>query len=299
VVANTGVGPSHYGKKFGFRHAGTDVRAAVEDPAVNTVVIATRHDSHADLVCEALAAGKHVFVEKPLALTHDQLTRVDKIYRTQTEQGNALQLMVGFNRRFAPLTKRLYELLSAIEAPKMLVITVNAGAVPSSHWTQDSNAGGGRIIGEACHFIDLLRYLVGQTITSYSYRPMGQTESGPKDTATIVLEFSDGSIGTIHYFANGHKSFPKEMVEVFSGGQVFRIQNFRALSIWGSSASFGSRTWRQDKGQRECVAEFVKSLGRGDGAPIPYPELLEVSRTTIEISNGSYNRGMSDVNGGL
>jgi len=285
VVSNSGVAPTHYGKKFGFRHAGTDVNAALEDPAVNTVVIATRHDSHADLVCAALAAGKHVFVEKPLALDFEALDRIEAEYRGLGEQDRAPVVMVGFNRRFAPLTFKAKELLASSTRPKAFVVTVNAGAIPGEHWTQDRVSGGGRIVGEACHFVDLLRHLAGAPITDMVRRSAFGSGSVLDDTSSLHLDFEDGSIGTIHYLANGHKSFPKERIEVFSGGRVLQLDNFRVLKGYGWPGFRGRRLWRQDKGQTACVGAFVRCIEEGwSQAPIPFDELMEVSRAAVRLA---------------
>jgi len=285
VVASSGVGPSHYGRKFGFRHAGTDVSAALEDPVVNTVVIATRHDSHAGLVCEALAAGKHVFVEKPLALTLDEINHIETAYRSAGDQSGAPILMVGFNRRFAPLTIQARELLAGIDAPKALVATINAGAIPKEHWTQDHRIGGGRIVGEACHFVDLLRHLAGARILDMARRSVNDSGARIDDVSSLQLAFQDGSIGTIHYLANGHKSFPKERIEVFRGGRVLQLDNFQTLRGFGWPRFRSRRLWRQDKGQAGCVDEFVRCIEAGEGqAPIAFDELMEVSRASVRLA---------------
>jgi predicted dehydrogenase len=189
--------------------------------------------------------------------------------------------MVGFNRRFAPQVQRIAELLRGSPGPKSLVFTANAGAIPAGHWTQDAEVGGGRIIGEACHFIDLLRFLVGAPIVGHDLRMM----DGPtRDTATIHLRFADGSIGTIHYFANGSKTFPKERLEVFASGRVLQLDNFRKLRAFGWPGFRGMNLWRQDKGQRACAAAFSQAVLSGGPAPIPLEQILEVARVTIEIA---------------
>ena len=174
--------------------------------------------SHARLVIEALAAGKHVFVEKPLALTADDIDTINSAYRGVWASDHAPRLMIGFNRRFAPQVVRMKALLDARAGPKSMIMTVNAGAIPAEHWTQDPDVGGGRVIGEACHFIDLLRHLAGSPIASCHRQAMA-SETG--DTVSLALYFADGSLGTIHYFANGDKAFPKERLEAFAGGQYF------------------------------------------------------------------------------
>ena len=276
VVSSGGASGLHAGRKFGFETTLTDTSKALSDADVNTVVIATRHESHAGLVCEALAQGKHVFVEKPLALRIEDLAEIQAL----CSQGKSL-LMVGFNRRFAPQVLKIKELLRGVSAQKAFVMTVNAGSIPSSHWTQDADLGGGRIVGEACHFIDLLRYLAGARITKWLRTGLN---CATNDTASLQLVFADGSIGTVHYFANGSKSFPKERLEIFSGGRVLQLDNFRRLTAFGWPSFKRMNLWRQDKGQRACAAAFVEAVAQGGLAPIPIDEIVEVSRVAIEIA---------------
>ena len=199
------------------------------------MVIATRHDSHADLVCRALRAGKHVFVEKPLALDDDELAEIEICYQAQIATGHRCHLMVGFNRRFAPHLVKAKALLAPISAPKTMIMTVNAGAIPADHWTQNRKLGGGRIIGEGCHFVDLMRHMAGAAITDVQARSIGGSLAGetPEDKASITLAFADGSIGTLHYFANGAKSFPKERLEIFADGRILQFDNFKRLTGHG------------------------------------------------------------------
>jgi len=281
VASSGGVSSLHAGRKFRFEETTTDTDGIFADPDVNAVVIATRHDSHARFVCRALASGKHVFVEKPLALTTDELSEIARAHANAgTDRANPM-LMVGFNRRFAPQTRKIKSLLESVASPKAFVMTVNAGAISPDHWTQDPRAGGGRILGEACHFIDLLRFLAGAPIVRHGGSGM---DARTPDTATIQLAFADGSIGTIHYFANGSKSFPKERLEVFGCGGVLQLNNFRRLKGFGWPAFGSMNLWRQDKGQRTCVAAFVDAIESGKPSPIPLDELVEVSRVTIEIA---------------
>lgn len=285
VASSAGVTGLHAGRKFGFEQTTTDVDALLADPDVDAVVIATRHDTHAELVCRALRAGKHVFVEKPLALTHDQLTDVVRAYEEATAQGRRLVLTVGFNRRRAPQVVKIAQLLGGVSVAKAFVMTVNAGAIPPEHWTQGS-AGGGRIIGEACHFIDLLRHLAGAPITAHSVNWM---ESPTHDTATISLAFADGSIGTIHYLANGSKAFPKERLEVFSAGAVLQLDNFRELRGFKWPGFKAMKLWRQDKGQNDFAEAFVQATRSGGAVPIPIPlaELVEVAKVTMDLSQSA------------
>ncbi|MFZ0255149.1 MAG: bi-domain-containing oxidoreductase, partial [Gammaproteobacteria bacterium] len=285
VASQTGVTSVHAGRKYGFEEATTDAAGILADSAINTVVIATRHDSHARFVCEALEAGKHVFVEKPLALKGEELEEIEATYRKAMVGQQGRLLMVGFNRRFSPFVQRIKALLDSVALPKVFVMTVNAGEIPPEHWTQDRTIGGGRIIGEACHFVDLLRFLTDAPVTHVQASMMGGVSSGAvrDDKVTFTLTFEDGSFGTVHYLANGHKSFPKERLEVFVGGRILQLDNFRQLRAYGWPGFRGMRRWRQDKGNRACVAAFVGAVRAGGPSPIPFEELMEVTRLTFDI----------------
>ncbi|MFO0472515.1 MAG: bi-domain-containing oxidoreductase [Pseudomonadota bacterium] len=277
IASAGGVSGLHAGRRNGFEQATTDVDALLADAEIDTVVVSTRHDTHARYVLQAAAAGKHVFVEKPLCLTLDELARIGEAAGGPT----APLLMVGLNRRFAPQVARMRELLASAPGPKALVMTVNAGAIPASHWTQDPVVGGGRLIGEACHFIDLLRFLCGAPIVQAEVAAM---DDATLDTFTLTLNFADGSLGTVHYFANGSKAFPKERVEVFAAGRVLQLDNFRRLTGFGWPGFKSMNLWRQDKGQRACALAFVEAVRAGGPAPIPLDELLEVARVSIELA---------------
>jgi predicted dehydrogenase/NADPH:quinone reductase-like Zn-dependent oxidoreductase len=281
VVTNGGANGLHYGRKFGFAQVSTDLDALLADTAVDTVVIATRHDSHARLVLQALLAGKHVFVEKPICLNLQDLAKIEAALAARPMQ----QLMVGFNRRFAPQVVQMKKLLDTVTEPKNFMMTVNAGAIPPAHWTQDKVVGGGRIVGEGCHFVDLLRYLAGSSIVAHSAVALGRHPAllVAADKAVLTLQFADGSVGTIHYLANGHKGFPKERLEVFCGGRVLQLDNFRKLRGWGWKGFSTMNLWQQDKGQRACAQAFIDSIRKG-GEPLITPtELIEVSKVSIEM----------------
>lgn len=278
AVSQRGVSSYNVSQKFGFAEATTEFDLVFKDNKIDTVVIATRHNSHADLVVQALKHKKHVFVEKPLALNQSQLSKIENEVRKCSSENSPI-LMIGFNRRFSPLIQEMKPLLAKSTSPKAMVITVNAEAVNSRHWTQDLKVGGGRIIGEACHFIDLLRYLSGHSIESITTSAILYATA---DTATINLSFADGSIGTIHYFANGHKSVSKERLEIFWDDKIMQLDNFRMLKMHGLSGRRSKRLWRQDKGHQTCVATFCNAIQSGDPPPIPLGEIFEVSRAAIK-----------------
>lgn len=299
IASSTGVSGTHLGKKFGFEQSTTDVEIIMKDLEINTVFITTRHNTHARLALEALRAGKHVFLEKPLCLTLAELNEFIAFYHSPHSSSTTHHastthhvsptihnapplLMVGFNRRFAPHVIRMKELLYAATGSKSFIMTVNAGFIPDIHWTQDQKVGGGRIIGEACHFIDLLRFLAGESIVSSDIVRM---KSAHGDTVTITLSFGDGSIGTVHYFANGTKSFPKERVEVFCGGKILQLDNFKVLRGYGWKNFKKMKLWQQDKGHSSGVAAFITAVKTGGPSPIPFEEIIAVMRTTIELES--------------
>lgn len=282
VASSGGVSGMHAGRKYGFEKTTTATETVFTDSEINTVVITTRHDSHADLVCQALTAGKHVFVEKPLCLSLEELAKIEATYAHQQEQGNAPLVMVGFNRRFSPHVQKIKSLLASVSGPKSFVMTVNAGSIPSDHWTQDKEVGGGRIIGEGCHFIDLLRYLADTPIVEQTRMTMASTSN---DTVSLQLGFADGSIGTVHYFANGCKAFPKERLEIFAAGRVLQLDNFRKLKGYAWPGFKSMNLWSQDKGQRACAEAFVKAINEGGLSPIPFTEIVEVSRMSILLAS--------------
>jgi threonine dehydrogenase-like Zn-dependent dehydrogenase/predicted dehydrogenase len=288
IVTAGGVSGVIHGEKAGFAEASTDMSALLANAVINTVAIVTRHDSHARFVAQALHAGKHVFVEKPLAIDVEGLAMVREAYNEA--QGRAAagapQLMVGFNRRFAPQVQKMKALLEVVKEPKSFIMTINAGAIPADHWTQDNVIGGGRIVGEACHFIDLMRFLADSPIVSVQARRMGNAPGMTitEDKSSITLGFEDGSFGTILYLANGSASFPKERIEVFAAGRVLQLDNFRKLKGFGWPGFSKMNLWKQDKGQKACAAAFLQAIECGVPAIKP-EELFEVAQITIEAAN--------------
>lgn len=286
IVTSGGINGVIHGEKTGFAEASTDLDGLLNNKDINTVAIATRHNSHAYFVEKVLSAGKNVFVEKPLALTVEEIEKIEAVYNQNIQNNQYARVMVGFNRRFSPQVQKMKTLLDTVKEPKSFIMTMNAGAIPADHWTQDNAVGGGRIIGEACHFIDLMRFLAGSKIVSIQARRMGETDAVQilEDKASITLGFEDGSFGTIFYLANGASSFPKERVEVFTAGRVLQLDNFRKLKAFGWPGFNKMNLWRQDKGQDACAAVFVDSIRDGKEAPIPADEIFEVARVTIQVA---------------
>lgn len=282
VSTSGGVSGVVHGEKSGFLEATTDTQALLGNPEINTTVIVTRHDSHASFVISALKAGKHVFVEKPLVVTREELKNVRQVYSEKTS--NSPLLMVGFNRRFSPQIRKIKELLGPVSEPKSFIMTVNAGEIPADHWVHDEDVGGGRIIGEACHFIDLMRFLAGCEINAVQARRMGDSSAIAitEDKAVITLGFADGSFGAIHYLANGSARFPKERIEIFAEGRVLQLDNFRKMKGYGWPGFKSMNLWRQDKGQNACVAAFLSAIKQGAEPPIPVSELFEVASVTLD-----------------
>lgn len=300
IVTAGGVNGVIHGEKAGFAEASTDLDAMLGNSAINTVAIVTRHDTHARFVVQSLKAGKHVFVEKPLCITFEELGQIEQTYSAlsthlsslatrnselRTQHSGIPLLMVGFNRRFAPQVKKMNELLQSVKEPKSFIMTMNAGAITADHWTQDNGVGGGRIVGEACHFIDLMRFLAGSPIVSVQARRMGDSPgvAVTEDKAAITLGFADGSFGTILYFANGSAAFPKERIEVFAAGRVLQLDNFRKLKGFGWPGFGQMNLWKQDKGQQGCAAAFLQAVEQGEKSPIPYDEIIEVARVSLEV----------------
>ena len=287
LVTSGGISGVHHGKKAGFSTASTNLDELWSNEVINTVAIVTRHDAHASQVISALQSGNNVFVEKPLALRLDELNTIDVEYNKINEKRNEpLRLMVGFNRRFAPHVIEMKSLLESMREPKSVVITVNAGAIPGDHWTQDPEVGGGRIVGEGCHFIDLMRHLVGHQITGHQAMMMGAVPGVEirDDKVSINLSFADGSFGTIHYLANGGKVFPKERIEIFCGDAVLQMDNYRVLRGFNWPGFKKMKLVKQDKGQKACARAFVESIRKGESSPIPYEEVVESSRVSIEVA---------------
>ena len=265
---------------FHFDYATTDANEIFKDSACDNVVITTRHDSHASLISDALNSGKHVFVEKPLCLTLEELDRIRNIKSTV---GLSRVLMVGFNRRFSPHVQKIKELLHGVKSPKSFAMTINAGFIPGDHWIHTHDAGGGRLIGEACHFVDLLRYLADAEIASFG---TVKTTDELGDTFIISLKFSDGSIGTINYFSNGPKAIPKERLEIFTDGRHLQLDNYRILKGVGWKRFSRMTLSRQDKGQKACAEAFIRAIQSGE-PPISFEEISEVTEVCIRLASSS------------
>ena len=279
IAAATGSHASHAARKFAFRSCTTDDRAVLNDPGVNTVVIATRHHLHYPQVLAALNAGKHVFCEKPLCLNAAELAEIAACHAA-----NPILLMVGFNRRFASLAVRMKTFLHPVREPLALHYRVNAGFLPPDHWLNDPAQGGGRIIGEVCHFVDFLSFLVGAPPLEADTRSLANPGRYSNDNVICSLRFADGSQGTITYLANGDKSYSKERIEVFGGGRVATLEDFRRLELVGNGTKSVSRSiLRQDKGHRDEWKKFVAAIQTGAESPIPFHEIVSSMMATFAL----------------
>ncbi len=276
IASAGGLHAQHSGKKFGFQYATSSDDEIINDPNINTVAILTRHDLHAELVIKALKAGKHIFVEKPLAINSAQLSAISK----QLKANSRSLLTVGFNRRFAPLAGQLSTFYKDRTEPMHIHYRVNAGAIHLNHWTQDPQIGGGRIIGEACHFIDFITFLVGEAPISVSAHALPDGGKYREDNVSMTFTFPDGSIGVVDYLANGDKSLPKERVEVFCGGQVSVLDDFVSLQITQNGKKKEERG-AQDKGWVNEWKAFTKSIREGGKPPIPHEQLIGVTNSTF------------------
>ncbi len=277
IVSQHGVSAAVAAEKFGASASATDPSAAITADSITTTVITTRHDTHAKYVCDALNNGKHVYVEKPLALTMDELREIDATFcRANSEAQSGLLMHVGYNRRFSPHLNRIKNFLTA--APKCMVYTVNAGSVPADSWVLDPLAGGGRVIGEVCHFIDTVRFLADSPIDSLSAT---SSPAGADQNLMVTLKFADESLATINYLVNGAKSLSKERLQIFSAGRAIDLQNFRLTEFHEGTRVRKYRSLRQDKGHGAQVAAFCQSHQRAKGQLIPYEDLLEVSLATF------------------
>ena len=283
IVSANGLSATHLGKKYNFITSETDPLSVINSSETNAIIIATQHNSHADFVIAAIKANKPVFVEKPLAINPMQLTKIEQLIGS-TENPF---LMVGFNRRFSKYIIEMKQLLNTVNSEKTFVYTINAGNIPSDHWVHDSKRGGGRIIGEACHFIDLVRYLAESTIVDVQSLVTGErkTPDFSNDNITINLKFRNGSKAIIHYLSTGHKSYPKERLEVFGGGKILQLENFRILKGYGWSGFSKKRSFYQDKGHKQCLAGFIDAIKNGHSSPVPFDEAIEVTNTSFDILN--------------
>ena len=278
IYSRSGFESTLIAKKYKFQESSTDLNKVWNNNKENTLIILTRHNTHAEFIVKALRSGKNVFVEKPMCTSEKELEDIAKAYKdSRRDDGKGPVLMVGFNRRFSSLIQLLRKDLMQINSPKAFTITCNAGYLDKNHWTNDLDIGGGRLIGEACHFLDLIMYLAESKIIDLNVI-YSQDEKVCPDTFTLNMKFENGSIGNINYFSNGNKKFQKERLEVFTSGRIYQIQNFQKLKVWGSPNLKTVRKLNQDKGQKECIDSFIESIKNSTLSPIPFIEMYEVHK---------------------
>jgi predicted dehydrogenase len=288
IASASGMSAKHAANRFGFHYATSDEAQILNDPQVDVVAILTRHNLHARQVIAALRAHKHVFCEKPLALNQAELNAIQEALIEPWNSPDTLEtdspplLTAGFNRRFAPMAQQLQDFLGEHREPLAAHYRVNAGYLPPAHWTHDPEQGGGRIIGEGCHFIDFLTFLVGSAPTSVIAGGLPDGGRYREDNAILTFTFPDGSVGVVSYLANGDKAFPKERMEVFSAGRVAVLDDFRSLELVsnGRRKVFHSRL-RQDKGHSQEWQAFAAAIRADSPASIPYDQLFGVMNATF------------------
>ncbi len=284
VCTSSGASAKTAQDQFAFKFTTTNPQDIFANEGIGTVFIATRHNLHASFALEALKAGKNVFVEKPLALSEDELISLSQFYRGNDEE-HMPALMVGFNRRFAPLTAEARRFFSGTGEPMVVNYRVNAGFIPKSHWTQDPVEGGGRILGEVCHFVDYIQYLTGSRIVKVYAESISTDNSSITigDNVNITLKMSDGSLGIVTYLANGDSSLPKERIEITSGKRAAILDNFRNLYLYKNGKTSKTGTGRLDKGIGNEVKVFMQSVNSGHGGPIPFDQLINTTLATFRI----------------
>jgi len=291
IASAGGATARRIGEQYGFRVATADAGEVIAHPDVDAVLVLTRHDLHAPLVVKALEAGKHVFCEKPLALSRQELTAIERA-RAKSSGG----VMVGFNRRFAPLVQRVAQHFAGRHAPLVMHYRVNAGFIPPEHWVHDPVEGGGRILGEGCHFIDLLHFLAGSPpVRVYAESIGGGSRFRGDDNVAITLRFADGSVGTVTYTAAGDATLGKEYLEVYGEGAVAILDDFRTLLLARNRKQEKVKAANQDKGFEEEMKRFVAAAKSGSAMPIPFEELTATTRATFAAVESLQRGGPVEV----
>ncbi|MFC2055114.1 bi-domain-containing oxidoreductase [Chloroflexota bacterium] len=301
IASASGMSAQHAADRYGFSYADSNEIRIITDPGINTVAIFTRNNLHSRQVLSALRTGKHVFCEKPLTINETELIKIEELMQGEKDKGEEKNspitpiryplLTVGFNRRFAPLALHMKDFLKDCPEPLAVHYRVNAGYLPLDHWLHDPDQGGGRIIGEGCHFVDFLTFLVGESPTTVTACALPECGRYREDNVVMILSFPDGSLGTINYLANGDKSFPKERIEAFCAGRVAVLNDFRTLETIsnGKRRTLRSRL-HQDKGHRAEWEAFSNAVLTGGPPPIPYEQLFSVTRATFAAVQSLRNR---------
>ncbi len=278
LASKNGLSATLLAKKLGLSESTTDIDHLYERPDINTLFIATQHNTHAQMVCKALENNKNVFVEKPLCLNENELKNIENAYK----KNNHPHILVGYNRRFSPFIQKIKTMTSNNkQTPQFIQMNINAGFIPADHWTQDLSVGGGRLLGEACHFIDLSRYIADCEIKNITAKAM-HSEQNSLENTSITIEFKNGSLASINYYANGDRSFPKESIQVSHAGAIYSLNDFKSLEIFNKNKKTKHNLKKQDKGQKEMFRQFVLAIA-GEREPlISFNEIYEVAYYTLK-----------------
>ncbi|MFW5714339.1 MAG: bi-domain-containing oxidoreductase [Brevefilum sp.] len=293
IVSASGASAQHAAKRYGFGFATSDPETLMKDPAINIITILTRHHLHTPQILSAFSAGKHIYCEKPLAINREQLGQV----RSALQEENQPLLMLGFNRRFAPLARELKDFIDQRKEPLYAHFRVNANILPADHWLNDPEVGGGRIIGEGCHFIDFLTFLVGENPIEVT--ALGLPDEGvySEDNLAMNFRFPDGSLGVVSYLANGDKSYPKEYLEVFSGGRIGVLHDWRQLEmVFNGRRKVKRHLLKQDKGHKNAWRAFLEALQGDKKPPIPYEQLIGVTLSSFAAVDSLHNNQTEKIN---
>jgi predicted dehydrogenase len=288
ICSRSGSSLSYLSKKFSIAHCTTDIETVWNDRSINGVIVTTTHNNHAPMVLRGIEAGKHVFVEKPLCLTEEELETI--VEAAEKDRDGKISVTVGFNRRFSPHTQKIKQLLGENPGVISAIFTINAGEIPATHWTQDAHIGGGRIIGEACHFIDLFRYIAASPIREVFAVNTGEGADPLSDMVMITLKCSNGSTAVINYLSNGNKRWPKEQMQIYSSGRIVSMDNFRVVRGAGFRKFSSFKTRSQDKGHSAEFDSWVRFIENGGNTIIPFDETINVTRATFAVID-SIKRG--------
>ena len=291
IASSGGMSGTQLAKKYGISHSTTDYTEILRDKDVDTVIITTRHNSHAKYGIEALKAGKNVFVEKPLALNEKQLDEIISTYQSV----NNPSIMVGFNRRFSPHLRAIKKSLGSRPGPINITATMNAGFIPKDHWVHDLETGGGRILGEACHIMDVCVYLAGSLIKAVCLNGMGESPAENIDNASLLLRFENGTNAVINYFANGSKSYSKERIEVYSRERTWVVDNFKETKAYDVKG-FKTVKTKIDKGHNAQFHKYINRIKNGGEPLIPFDEIINVTRTSFAAIESMKNNKWINVN---
>ncbi|HAX95949.1 MAG TPA: dehydrogenase, partial [Prolixibacteraceae bacterium] len=292
IASANGVNAQHNASRYGFAYASSDQQEILRDKDINLVAVLTRHNQHAKAVIDGLKKGKHVFCEKPIAIKKHEIMEIENVLKKPSHP----YLTVGYNRRFSRYGRMVKDFFRDCSEPIYASYRINAGYLPPSHWLHDPDQGGGRLVGEGCHFIDFLCYLVGRIPESVRVISMPDHGKYSKDNFHITMEFPGGSIGTVTYLANGNKSFSKEYLEVFGGGRIARLDDFRNLELCDESASTSKKSvFRQDKGHQTLWSEIIHCIKSDAQEPIPYDDLIQIGYVILACQHALETGNVVDI----